>query len=100
MLGSVIAALASAFVTGALARFAVPGPDPMPVWLTLAIGLAGSLIGWGIVVATVGNDPGWVGIAGFLAAVVLVLVYRRVVPQRPPWGPGAARFPTRGLGSQ
>jgi len=98
MAGSVLAALAAAFVTGALARFAVPGPDPMPVWLTLAIGLAGSLIGWGIVVATVGNDPGWVGIAGFLAAVVLVLAYRRFVQKRPLWGPGAYRFPKRGFG--
>ena len=61
MLGSVLAALASFFVTGALARFAVPGPDPMPLWLTLAIGLVGTLIGGAIVIAVVGSDPAWVG---------------------------------------
>jgi uncharacterized membrane protein YeaQ/YmgE (transglycosylase-associated protein family) len=98
MLGSVIALLLSGFVTGALARFAVPGPDPMPAWLTLLIGLAGSLIGWGIVVAAVGPEPAWVGIAGFLAAIGLVIAYRRFVQKRPLWGPDAYRFPQRGFG--
>src|SRR5437764_3851706 len=98
MFGSVLAALVSAFVTGALARFAVPGPDPMPVWLTLAIGLAGTAIGGGIVLATVGAEPTWAGVAGFLTAVVLVLVYRRFIQKRPLWGPGAYRFPKRGFG--
>jgi hypothetical protein len=30
LMGSVITVIVTAFVTGALARFAVPGPDPMP----------------------------------------------------------------------
>jgi len=77
MFYSIVALLLSAFVTGGLARFAVPGPDPMPVWLTVLIGLAGSLIGGGIVVLTVGPDAGWVGIASFLCAIVLVVLYRR-----------------------
>jgi uncharacterized membrane protein YeaQ/YmgE (transglycosylase-associated protein family) len=100
MLGSIIALLLSAFVTGALARFAVPGPDPMPMWLTIAIGLGGSLIGWGIVVAAVGPDASWVGIASFLAATALVVAYRRFVQRRPLWGPDAYRFPERGVGVQ
>lgn len=100
MLASVIALLLSAFVTGALARFAVPGPDPMPAWLTVAIGLGGSLIGWGIVVAAIGPDASWVAIASFLAAVVLVVLYRRFVQKRPLWGPEAYRFPDRGVGVQ
>jgi uncharacterized membrane protein YeaQ/YmgE (transglycosylase-associated protein family) len=100
MLASVIALLLSAFVTGALARFAVPGPDPMPAWLTVAIGLGGSLIGWGIVVASIGPDASWVAIASFLAATALVVVYRRFVQKRPLWGPEAYRFPERGFGVQ
>lgn len=100
VLGSVIALLLSAFVTGALARFAVPGPDPMPAWLTVAIGLGGSLIGWGIVVAVVGPDASWVPTASLAAAVVLVALYRRFVQKRPLWGPGAYRFPERGFGVQ
>src|SRR5438067_10336295 len=98
MAGTVIAALASAFITGALARFAVPGPDPMPAWLTVAIGLGGTVVGGGIVLAVAGQDPAWVGIAGFLASIVLVLLYRRVVQKRPIWGPEAYRFPDKGFG--
>lgn len=100
MLASVIAALVSGFVTGALARFAVPGPDPMPAWLTVAIGLAGTAIGWGIVLAAIGPDASWVSIASFLAAVTLVVLYRVLVQKRPLWGPDAYRFPERGVGVQ
>lgn len=98
MLGSVIAALFSAFITGALARFAVPGPDPMPAWLTIAIGLVGTLIGGGIVLAVAGPDEAWVGIAGFLTSIALVVGYRRFVQKRALWGPEAYRFPLKGVG--
>jgi len=98
MLGSVIAALFSAFITGALARFAVPGPDPMPAWLTIAIGLVGTAIGGGIVWAVVGPDEAWVGIAGFLTSIALVVIYRRFVQKRALWGPEAYRFPQKGVG--
>jgi len=98
MLGSVISVVVTAFFTGALARFAVPGPDPMPAWLTILIGLVGTLIGAGIVFAAVGNDPAWVGIAGFLVSIGLVIGYRRFVQKRALWGPEAYRFPQRGVG--
>jgi uncharacterized membrane protein YeaQ/YmgE (transglycosylase-associated protein family) len=98
MLGSVIAALLSAFLTGALARFAVPGPDPMPAWLTIAIGLGGTALGGGIVYAVAGPQQAWVGIAGFLTSIVLVVVYRRFVQKRALWGPDAYRFPQKGVG--
>lgn len=98
MLASVIVAMLSAFITGALARFAVPGPDPMPAWMTIAIGFGGTAIGWGIVFGTIGNDASWAGIASFLAAIGLVVLYRLVVQKRPLWGPDAYRFPERGVG--
>ncbi len=100
MLASVIAAMFSAFITGALARFAVPGPDPMPAWLTVAIGFGGTAIGWGIVFGAIGSDASWAGIASFLAAVGLVILYRVLVQRRPLWGPEAYRFPQRGIGVQ
>ena len=43
------------FITGGLARLAVPGPDPMPVWLTVAIGLVGSAVGGAIAIAIWGR---------------------------------------------
>ncbi len=98
MLGNVLSVLLTAFFTGALARFAVPGPDPMPAWLTVLIGLVGTLIGAGIVVAVTGADPAWFGITGFLVSIALVVVYRRFVQKRPLYGPGAYRFPERGFG--
>jgi hypothetical protein len=98
MLGTIIAALASAFITGALARFAVPGPDPMPAWLTVVIGLGGTVVGGGIVILTVGQNAGWVGIASFAASIALVIIYRRFIQKRPLWGPDAYRFPKKGFG--
>lgn len=99
MLGAVIGAIIIAFVTGALARFALPGPDPMPAWLTIAIGLGGSAIGWGIVIAIGGRDAAsWAGLASFFAAVGLLGIYRRFVQKRPVWGRDAYRFPERGFG--
>lgn len=99
MLGNVITALVFAFVTGGLARFALPGPDPMPAWLTIAIGLAGTAIGAAVVVAIGGRHAlSWAGIASFFAAVGLVVIYRRFVQKRPVWGKDAYRFPERGIG--
>ena len=89
----------TAFVTGALARFAVPGPDPMPAWLTVIIGLIGALAGFGIVYAVDRHGaPAWTGIAGFLVSIALVLAYRRFVQKRAIWGADAYRFPERGFG--
>jgi uncharacterized membrane protein YeaQ/YmgE (transglycosylase-associated protein family) len=99
MVGYVITTLVIAFITGALARFALPGPDPMPPWLTLAIGLIASTIGIGLVVGIGGRKAGsWSGLASFCIAVVLVVIYRRFVQKRPLWGKGAYRFPERGFG--
>jgi uncharacterized membrane protein YeaQ/YmgE (transglycosylase-associated protein family) len=99
MLGAVIGALIIAFFTGALARFALPGPDPMPPWLTIGIGLAGTAIGTGIVLGVGGRDAAsWSALASFFAAVVLVVIYRRFVQKRALWGADAYRFPERGFG--
>ena len=99
LLGNVLAALFIAFVTGALARFALPGPDPMPPWLTIAIGLLGTVAGTAIVLAIGGRHAAsWAGIASFFVAVGLVVVYRRFVQKRALWGRDAYRFPERGFG--
>lgn len=99
MVGAVIGAMLIAFVTGALARFALPGPDPMPPWLTIAIGLLGWGIGTGVVVGVAGRDAAsWSELASFFVAVGLVVAYRRFVQKRPLWGKGAYRFPERGFG--
>src|SRR5436190_23234495 len=99
MVGAVIGAMIVAFVTGALARIALPGPDTMPPWLTIAIGLGGSAIGYGVVIGMFGRDSAsWAGLASFFAAVGLVVIYRRFIQKRPLWGKDAYRFPERGFG--
>ena len=45
MLGAIVSTLLAAFVIGVLARWSVPGPDPMPIWMTTGFGLVGALIG-------------------------------------------------------
>ena len=54
------------FITGSLARLAVPGPDPMPIWLTVAIGLAGSAAGGGLAIAIWGRGTQGIGIFSFI----------------------------------
>jgi uncharacterized membrane protein YeaQ/YmgE (transglycosylase-associated protein family) len=98
----IVGLLVTAFIVGLLARFAVPGPDPMPVWLTIAIGLLASFIGFGTVSALEGRHSkavaSWGPIASYLSAVALVILYRHFVQKRPLWGKGAYRFPERGFG--
>jgi uncharacterized membrane protein YeaQ/YmgE (transglycosylase-associated protein family) len=97
-LGLVLSILISGFFTGALARLAIPGPDPMPIWLTVAIGLTGSIIG-AVVGKAISNDNGYV--IAFLSlgvSIALVAGYRRFVQRRPIFGAGALAFPQRGLG--
>jgi len=45
VLGAIVSTLLAAFVIGLLARWSVPGPDPMPIWMTTGFGLVGALIG-------------------------------------------------------
>ncbi len=44
-LAFIVGVLLFGFVIGMAARFAVPGPDPMPIWLTTGIGVLGSVAG-------------------------------------------------------
>src|SRR5437588_10471528 len=102
MLQAFLSAVVLGFAIGGLARWAVPGPDPMPAWLTIFIGLTGSLLGGGVTAAVVGTktrgDLFATVMASIGVAALLVIAYRRFVQQRPvPW-PEAMRLPTRGFG--
>ena len=98
MLLTIIGVMVMGFVIGGLARLAVPGPDPMPAWLTIAIGLAGSLGGGGIGWAIFGRSAYAINTVGFITAVLLVIAYRRFYQGRPLTGPEAMKFPERGIG--
>ena len=102
MLAYFVSAVVFGFAIGALARWAVPGPDPMPAWLTIFIGLTGALVGGGIMVALVGTatrgDLYLTIIASIAVAALLVVAYRRFIQGRPVTGPDAHRLPTKGFG--
>ena len=98
MLVAVLSIMAFGFLTGGLARLAVPGPDPMPIWLTMAIGLAGSAGGGGLAIAIWGRGTQAIGIFAFFGSIVLVIAYRRFVQKRPLTGAEALKFPERGIG--
>ena len=87
-LGDVLAILVSGLVIGALGRLAVPGPDPMPIWLTIALGIVGSIVG-GVAAVSFGWGVGAVFVLSVLAATLLVITYRRLVLKRPVTGPGS-----------
>jgi uncharacterized membrane protein YeaQ/YmgE (transglycosylase-associated protein family) len=89
--------LVGGLVIGALARLAVPGPDPMPIWFTMAIGVAGSVIA-GIVGQIVFDEPGGGYLIALVAAIAIVIAYRRFVQRRGITGPDAKRMPLRGVG--
>jgi uncharacterized membrane protein YeaQ/YmgE (transglycosylase-associated protein family) len=72
-------------VVGLLARLAVPGPDPMPIWVTIAIGVAGAVIGGIVARIFLGYTGGF--IFSFAGAVLLVILYRRFVQGRTMTGP-------------
>jgi uncharacterized membrane protein YeaQ/YmgE (transglycosylase-associated protein family) len=104
--GAIISAVLSGFLIGAAARLALPGPDPMPFWLTVLIGLGGSLAGGAVAAAIYGtrdtfDTSGHAFVTLLLevgVAIALVATYRQLVQKRPLFGPEARRFPTRGLG--
>ncbi|HXP71443.1 MAG TPA: GlsB/YeaQ/YmgE family stress response membrane protein [Candidatus Dormibacteraeota bacterium] len=65
-------------VVGAVAKFVMPGKDPGGIWITMIIGIAGSIIA-----TYIGQAIGWYQAgqgAGFImsvvGAVVLLLIYR------------------------
>ena len=69
------------FIIGVLARFFYPGAVPMGFWLTVALGIGGSLVG-GIVSSLIFKSPdgkfhpaGW--FLSLIGALVLLWVYLR-----------------------
>lgn len=67
-------------VVGAVAKFVMPGKDPGGIWITMIIGIAGSIIA-----TYIGQAIGWYHAgqgAGFIMSVVgailLLFIYRLI----------------------
>ena len=63
-------------IVGALGRLALPGPDPMGIGLTIAIGLAGSFLG-GIVTSLIAGRNAWSFLVAVACATGIVYLIRR-----------------------
>ena len=78
MVAYLIALAVGGLITGGLARLALPGPDPMSLLQTMAVGIGGSFIA-GLIyyVATGGQGRGVGFLAGFTCSVIIVYIIRR-----------------------
>jgi uncharacterized membrane protein YeaQ/YmgE (transglycosylase-associated protein family) len=68
-------------IVGALARLALPGPDPMGILATIGLGLAGSFLGGVLAWLFIGHAGGIV--FSVLGAILLLYLHRRFVQHRP-----------------
>ena len=75
----------SGFIVRGLARFALPGPDPMPWYATIGLGVAGRFVGGIIARVLIGTAGGFV--FAFIGAVLLLYLYRRFAQGRGLTGP-------------
>jgi uncharacterized membrane protein YeaQ/YmgE (transglycosylase-associated protein family) len=71
-------------IVGAIAKLVMPGRDPGGIIITMALGIAGALVG-----GFLGRALGWYGPndgAGFfmslLGAILLLWIYRMIVARR------------------
>lgn len=87
-LGDVVYIVLVGLVIGALGRLAVPGRDPMPIWLTILVGLIGAFLG-GAIAVSLGFGGGGIFVVSVLVATLIVIAYRKLVQKRPITGPGS-----------
>lgn len=69
MIGRIIGLIIAGLIIGALGRLVHPGRDPMPIWLTIGIGIVAALVA-GLLIG---------GLLGFILAVVIAAVLVAVV---------------------
>ena len=58
----------------------------MPLWLTILIGVAGSIVG-GAIALSLGFGIGGVLVVSVFAATLIVIAYRRIIQKRTVTGP-------------
>ena len=81
----ILYAALTGLVVGALARWALPGPDPMGWLPTIGYGLAGSFLG-GLLGRLI-HLPGWTSLIASVAGAALLIWFFRRRKTPPPAGP-------------
>jgi uncharacterized membrane protein YeaQ/YmgE (transglycosylase-associated protein family) len=84
VIGVLISYVVIGFLAGAVARFLVPGRDPMGCLGTIVLGVVGSFLGgfiWELIqFHRLELRP--IGFIGSVLGAIVVLLFRRVVSQR------------------
>ena len=76
LLAYIILLVLSGLIVGALARLALPGPDPMGIGTTILVGIAGSFVG-GLVTALLFRRGGAGIVVSVACATLIVYLMRR-----------------------
>ena len=79
---SIIGYIVVGAIVGVLARFLVPGDDPMGILGTIVLGILGAVIGGWVAGAVFSDTAGIDWIASIIAAIALVLLWRAVARNR------------------
>ena len=81
---SIIWTIVIGLVVGALAKFVMPGRDPGGIFITAALGVAGSLVATygGQALGIYGGDEAAGFIGAFLGAIILLVLYRLLMRNR------------------
>jgi len=88
VIGFILGLIIIGLIAGALARFLVPGRDPMGIGATIALGILGSFLGGFLAdvlfrsgAADRGLSPAGI-IGSVIGAVILLLIYNAVTNRR------------------
>ncbi len=71
-----ISLVITGLIVGALGRLAIPGPNPMSIGMTIAVGIGGSFVG-GLIAYALGAGPALTIIAQVLVAAGIVYLIQR-----------------------
>ncbi len=85
MLGEIIAAIVIGIIAGYLGRLLLPGKDPLGFLGTVAVGIAGALVGWVLFTYLLGiGDKDKFDLGGVIGAIIgtmlILLVVRAIRP--------------------
>lgn len=81
---SIIGTIVIGLIVGVLAKFVMPGRDPGGIFITAALGIAGSLVATygGKALGIYGGDETAGFIGAFLGAIILLILYRLLMRNR------------------
>jgi uncharacterized membrane protein YeaQ/YmgE (transglycosylase-associated protein family) len=84
-LGAIVAIVVIGLIAGAIARFLVPGPDPMGWIGTIVLGIIGSFVG-GFLANLIFGGTATISPAGLvgsiIGAIIVLLVWRQIGGRR------------------